>query len=73
MADSSIPAKHAEWLAFIRTLRAQLAHLGPLVVRERVVAEPTIRPEDTLLEADISDRRQASYQRRLSSLLAGRQ
>jgi hypothetical protein len=34
--------------------------------------EMTVRPEDTLREAGISSRRQAKYQRRMSSLLAGR-
>lgn len=33
---------------------------------------PTTTPEDTLAEAGISNRRQARYQRRMSSLLAGR-
>ena len=36
-------------------------------------AEPTITPEDTLREAGVSRPRQARYQRRMSSLLAGRQ
>ena len=31
-----------------------------------------VRPEDTLRAAGISSRRQARYQRRMSSLLAGR-
>jgi len=35
--------------------------------------EPTITPEQTLREAGISGRRQARYQRRMSSLLAGRE
>lgn len=41
---------------------------------ERGVAreEMTVRPEDTLRAAGISSRRQARYQRRMSSLLAGR-
>ena len=34
--------------------------------------EPITTPEDTLLRAGISSERQAMYQRRLSSLLAGR-
>jgi hypothetical protein len=34
---------------------------------------PPITPEDTLREAGISSKRQAQYQRRMSSLLAGRQ
>jgi len=33
--------------------------------------QETITPEDTLREAGVSSRRQARYQRRLSSLLAG--
>jgi len=32
---------------------------------------PTTTPEDTLREAGISNKRQAQYQRRMSSLLAG--
>jgi len=66
MADRSIPAKQvAEWLAFIRRLRAELA---------AEIAERTITPEDTLANAraDGSDRREALYQRRMSRLLAGR-
>jgi hypothetical protein len=40
---------------------------------ERIqVAEPTITPEQILAEAGISNRRQARYQRRMASLLAGR-
>lgn len=34
--------------------------------------EPTISPEDALRAAGIADARQAKYQRRLSTLLAGR-
>jgi hypothetical protein len=34
--------------------------------------EMTVRPEDTLRAAGISNRRQARYQRRMSSLLSGR-
>ena len=34
--------------------------------------EDPITPEDTLREAGISSKRQAKYQRRMSSLLAGR-
>jgi hypothetical protein len=34
--------------------------------------EITVRPEDTLGAAGISNKRQATYQRRMSSLLAGR-
>jgi hypothetical protein len=33
----------------------------------------TVTPEDTLREAGISTKRQARYQRRMSSLLAGRE
>jgi hypothetical protein len=33
----------------------------------------TVRPEDTLRAAGISNRRQATYQRRMSSLLAERE
>jgi hypothetical protein len=44
------------------------------LLTERGVAreEMTVRPEDTLRAAGISSRRQARYQRRMSSLLAGR-
>jgi hypothetical protein len=34
--------------------------------------EITVRPEDTLGAAGISNQRQARYQRRMSSILAGR-
>ena len=44
-----------------------------VIARQRFHAEPpTITPEQTLREAGISTRRQARYQRRMSSLLAGR-
>ena len=36
-------------------------------------SEPTTTPEDTLREAGVSTKRQARYQRRMSSLLAGRE
>ncbi len=41
-------------------------------VKRIQVAEPTITPEQILAEAGISTKRQAKYQRRMSSLLAGR-
>jgi hypothetical protein len=40
--------------------------------RREIMTESTTTPEDTLREAGISTKRQAKYQRRLSSLLAGR-
>ena len=44
--------------------------------RRRLAADrleqPTTTPEDTLREAGVSTKRQARYQRRMSSLLAGR-
>jgi hypothetical protein len=39
---------------------------------QRLRSESTISPEDTLHAAGIDDARQAKYQRRLSTLLAGR-
>jgi hypothetical protein len=50
---------------------------GPLLTLERGIGalageEMTVRPEDTLRAAGISSKRQAEYQRRMSSLLAGR-
>jgi hypothetical protein len=54
------------WLNTAARLRARLAERG--VARE----EMRVRPEDTLREAGISSKRQATYQRRMSSLLAGR-
>jgi hypothetical protein len=54
------------WLNTTVRIRARLA--------ERLMAfeEMTVRPEDTLLAAGISSKRQARYQRRMSSLLAKR-
>jgi hypothetical protein len=43
-----------------------------LAARPPIATEPTTTPEDTLRKAGISNRRQARYQRRMSSLLAGR-
>jgi hypothetical protein len=55
------------WLNTAVKLRA------PLLTSKRRVAseEITVRPEDTLGAAGISNKRQATYQRRLSSLFAG--
>jgi len=56
------------WVNRAARLRARLrAERG--VARE----EMTVRPEDTLRAAGISTKRQAKYQRRMSSLLAGRE
>ena len=44
-----------------------------LGVRQVPAQEPTTTPEDTLRAAGISSKRQARYQRRMSSLLAGRE
>ena len=56
------------WVNTAARLRARLrAERG--VARE----EMTVRPEDTLRAAGISTKRQAKYQRRMSSLLAGRE
>ena len=55
-----------ECMAKLRDVCEAIANHGHL-------DEPTTTPEDTLREAGISDKRQARYQRRLSSLLAGRQ
>jgi hypothetical protein len=49
------------------------AKLRLLTERGVVREEMTVRPEDTLRAAGISSRRQARYQRRMSSLLAGRE
>jgi len=56
------------WLNTAVKLRARLLTLERGVAGE----EMTVRPEDTLRAAGISTRRQARYQRRMSSLLAGR-
>ena len=45
---------------------------GLLTQRRVAREEMTVRPEDTLRAAGISTRRQAKYQRRMSSLLADR-
>jgi hypothetical protein len=50
----------------------QLADLRARAVSRLAGEEATVRPEDTLREAGISTKRQARYQRRMSSLLAGR-
>jgi hypothetical protein len=43
-----------------------------LTERGVVCEEMTVRPEDTLRAAGISTEHQSEYQRRMSSLLAGR-
>jgi hypothetical protein len=57
------------WLNSAVKLRARLLRLERRVVGEEV----TVRPEDTLGAAGISNKRQAIYQRRMSGLLAGRE
>jgi len=59
-------SKFLLWLNTAARLRARL------LTSEVVGEEMTVRPEDTLAEAGISTKRQAKYQRRMSSLLAGR-
>ena len=44
-----------------------------LAERRGTREEMMVRPEDTLRAAGISTKRQAKYQRRMSSLLAGRE
>ena len=55
------------WLNTTVKLRARL-----IAERNVVRDEMTVTPEDTLRAAGISNRRQSRYQRRMSSLLAGR-
>jgi hypothetical protein len=50
--------------------RSDVLHRG---MREAFQAEPTVTPEQTLREAGIGSRRPAAYQRKMSTLLAGRQ
>ena len=54
------------WLNTAARLRARL-----LTERGGAREQMTVRPEDTLRAAGISSKRQAKYQRRMSSLLAG--
>jgi hypothetical protein len=56
------------WLNTAATVRTRL-----LTERGAAREEMTVRPEDTLRAAGISSRRQAKYQRRMSSLLARRE
>jgi hypothetical protein len=63
-----VPRVTAAW-GFLSGVRCGL---GPTSLRCLRSAWPTVRPEDTLRAAGISTRRQARYQRRMSSLLAGR-
>jgi hypothetical protein len=53
------------WLNTTAKLRARL-------FTDRAREEMTVTPEDTLRAAGISTERQAKYQRRMASLLAGR-
>jgi hypothetical protein len=55
------------WLNTAARIRARL-----LAARRVAREEMTVRPEDTLRAAGISTKRQATYQRRMSKLLAGR-
>ena len=56
------------WLHTAARLRALLLTLERRVVGEEI----TVRPVDILGAAGISNQRQARYQRRMSSILAGR-
>jgi hypothetical protein len=56
------------WLNTTAQLRARLLALERGMAGE----EMTVSPEDTLRAAGISSKRQAKYQRRMSSLLTGR-
>ena len=64
------------WLNTAAKLRARMLTLergaGALAAARLAGEEMTVRPEDTLRAAGISTRRQVRYQRRMSSLLAGR-
>ena len=61
------------WLNTAVRLRARLElGVGAPSASRLAGEEATVRPEDTLREAGISTKRQAKYQRRMSSLLAGR-
>jgi len=58
------------------TNKIMLATAARLIVARRLAdrqEQSTITPEATLREAGISTKRQARYQRRMSSLLAGRE
>ena len=65
------------WLNTTVKLRSRLLTLergvGALVAARLACEEMTVTPEDTLRAARISTKRQAKYQRRMSSLLAGRE
>jgi hypothetical protein len=62
------------WLNTAAELRARLERGVEARTASRLAGEEaTVRPEDTLRAAGISSRRQARYQRRMSSLLAGRE
>ena len=54
------------WLNTTAKLRARL-------FTDRAREEMTVTPEDTLRAAGLCGKRQARYQRRMSSLLAGRE
>jgi hypothetical protein len=55
----------------LNQVRAELRFLVDLLHAElpRITHEPTVTPEATLREAGISSKRQARYQRRMSTLL----
>ena len=78
-----IPRTHPKRLMLFEMLRISAEVYGEVPRTDRLRArrqvaeaddrpEPTTTPEDTLREAGISSGRQARYQRRMSSLLAGR-
>jgi hypothetical protein len=64
-----IPADRRRRAEFFTTL----TYVARLYVRREIRSAPRPQtPEDTVRAAGIDDRRQATYQRRLSALLAGR-
>lgn len=59
-------------LLWLNTAARIRARMGARAVSRLYGEEATVRPEDTLRAAGTGSRRQARYQRRMSSLLAGR-
>jgi hypothetical protein len=68
------PRRRSDRAGLLLWLNTTAKRRARLLTLERGVAgeEMTVRPEDTLRAAGIRSKRQSRYQRRISSLLAGR-
>ena len=68
MTRSSYQVTERNWLRRLLKCLDEAPTITPFA-QARGAAEKTVTPEDTLRKAGISNKRQAEYQRRMSTLL----